>query len=103
MGRPTACPASRPGTATTRLGGCAVTAATCRGAAATCADVGVAPCRVSAGGGFSGSLVGCCPTGPAGAKHLFDRLGIARRQRSAGGAAGAVMERARRGIFMGCA
>ena len=110
LGRSTASRASRAGAATPRpggcaatprRGGCAATAATCRCAAIARTDVGVASGRGSPGCGFVGSLVGRRATGRAGAKHVLDRLGIARRQRSAGGAAGAVMERARRGIVMG--
>lgn len=101
LGRSTACRASRAGAATPRPGGSAAAAATCRCAAIAGTDLGVAPCRVSPGSGFVGSLVGRRATGRAGAQHGLDRLGIAHRQRSAGGPAGAVMERARCGIFMG--
>jgi hypothetical protein len=99
LGRTSRGRASRAGSAATR------TTAACAGAtgrtAPSRADLGVASCGVGAGCRLARALMGCCATGRARAQHRVDRLGNACGQRSARSPAGAVVERARRGIFMG--
>lgn len=68
---------------------------------AACADLGIASRRVSAGCSCARSVVGFSAAGRAGAQPGVDRLGISCGQLAAGGATGAVLERARRGFFVG--
>jgi hypothetical protein len=79
------------------------TAATRRRSTAACANVGISSGRSCAGGRCGGSVVGFRSACRSRAQLGVDRLGIACGQLSAGGATRAFLERARRGVFMGCA